>query len=63
MTAAEKTKKVLSANPKAPISIECFMDDIDVKGMMERDVFLQASESDHRDIRVLTSAAVFEALL
>merc|ERR1719267_109325 len=37
LTAAEKTKKVLSANPQAPINIECFMDDIDVKGMMERD--------------------------
>merc|ERR1719421_1274411 len=36
VTAAEKTKKVLSANPQAPINIECFMDDIDVKGMMER---------------------------
>jgi len=41
MTAAEKTKKVLSSNPQAPISIECFMDDIDVKGMMERDIFLE----------------------
>jgi heat shock protein 4 len=40
MTAAEKTKKVLSSNPQAPIAIECFMDDIDVKGMMERDIFL-----------------------
>jgi len=40
MTAAEKTKKVLSSNPQAPISIECFMNDIDVKGMMERDHFL-----------------------
>jgi len=41
MTAAEKTKKVLSANPKAPIAIECFMNDIDVKGMMERTDFLE----------------------
>ena len=41
MTAAEKTKKVLSANPKAPIAIECFMNDIDVKGMMERVDFLE----------------------
>jgi heat shock protein 4 len=41
MTAAEKTKKVLSSNPKAPIAIECFMNDIDVKGMMERADFLE----------------------
>ena len=41
MTAAEKTKKVLSANPQAPIAIESFMDDIDVKGIMERDDFLE----------------------
>merc|ERR1719502_2512845 len=40
MTAAEKTKKVLSSNPKAPISIESFMEDIDVKGMMEREDYL-----------------------
>jgi len=36
VTACEKTKKVLSANPQAPINIECFMEDIDVKGNMER---------------------------
>jgi len=40
VTACEKTKKILSANPQAPINIECFMDDIDVKGMMERDEML-----------------------
>ena len=40
MVAAEKTKKVLSSNPQAPIAIECFMNDIDVKGMLERDEFL-----------------------
>ena len=44
MTAAEKTKKVLSSNPNAPIAIECFMDDIDVKGMMARDLFLELCE-------------------
>jgi heat shock protein 4 len=40
VTAAEKTKKILSANPQAPINIECFMDDIDVKGNMEREEML-----------------------
>lgn len=43
-TAAEKTKKVLSANPQAPINIECFMDDIDVKGMMDRSEMLTVAE-------------------
>merc|ERR1719440_2178630 len=44
LTAAEKTKKVLSANPTAPINIECFMDVIDVKGMMERSEMLTVAE-------------------
>ena len=44
LVAAEKTKKVLSANPQAPINIECFMDDIDVKGMMDRDEMLKVAE-------------------
>merc|ERR1719487_967909 len=44
LTAAEKTKKVLSANPQAPINIECFMDDIDVKGMMDRSEMLEVAE-------------------
>ena len=38
-TAADKQKKVLSANAQAPIAVECFMDDIDVKGVMEREQF------------------------
>jgi len=44
MTACEKTKKVLSANPQAPIAVECFMNDIDVKGMIQRDFFLEMCE-------------------
>merc|ERR1719399_2576579 len=40
-SAAEKTKKILSANPQAPIAIESFMEDIDVKGQIERDDFLE----------------------
>jgi len=44
VTACEKTKKVLSANPQAPINIECFMEDIDVKGMMERKDMLEVGE-------------------
>ncbi|KAL2410945.1 Heat shock protein hsp88 [Exophiala dermatitidis] len=35
--AAEKLKKILSANAQAPISIESLMEDKDVKGMLKRD--------------------------
>ncbi|KAI4170175.1 MAG: hypothetical protein LQ343_005181 [Gyalolechia ehrenbergii] len=36
-TAAEKMKKILSANSQAPISIECLMNDVDVSSMMKRE--------------------------
>ena len=36
-TAAEKMKKILSANAQAPISIESLMNDVDVQGMMKRE--------------------------
>jgi len=40
MTEAEKLKKLMSANQnKLPINIECFMDDKDVKGFMDRTMF------------------------
>ena len=35
--AAEKMKKVLSANAQAPISIESLMNDVDVSGIMKRE--------------------------
>lgn len=35
--ACEKLKKVLSANPEAPLHIECLMDEKDVKGFITRD--------------------------
>lgn len=35
--AAEKMKKILSANAQAPISIESLMNDVDVSGMMKRE--------------------------
>ncbi|KIW14302.1 hypothetical protein PV08_07084 [Exophiala spinifera] len=35
--AAEKLKKILSANAQAPISIESLMDDKDVRGMLKRE--------------------------
>lgn len=40
MTEAEKLKKLMSANQnKLPLNIECFMDDKDVKGFMDRATF------------------------
>lgn len=43
-TACEKLKKVLSANPEAPISIESLMNDVDVRGFMKRDHFEQLAK-------------------
>ncbi|KAI4243851.1 MAG: hypothetical protein L6R40_003233 [Gallowayella cf. fulva] len=36
-TAAEKMKKILSANAQAPLSIESLMNDVDVSSMMKRE--------------------------
>lgn len=41
--ACEKLKKVLSANPEAPLNIECLMDEKDVRGFIKRDEFEQIS--------------------
>lgn len=41
--ACEKLKKVLSANPEAPMNIECLMDEKDVRGSIKRDEFEQIS--------------------
>ena len=35
--AAEKLKKILSANPQAPLNIESLMNDVDVSGVMKRE--------------------------
>ena len=36
-TALEKIKQILTANPEAPLNIECLMDDVDVHSMMSRE--------------------------
>ncbi|GKV10154.1 hypothetical protein SLEP1_g21561 [Rubroshorea leprosula] len=41
--ACEKLKKVLSANPEAPLGIECLMDEKDVRGFIKREEFEQIS--------------------
>ncbi|RWW67625.1 hypothetical protein BHE74_00024914 [Ensete ventricosum] len=42
-TGCEKLKKMLSANPEAPLNIECLMDDKDVRGFIKREDFEQIS--------------------
>ncbi|KAA8515496.1 hypothetical protein F0562_018893 [Nyssa sinensis] len=39
----EKLKKVLSANPEAPLNIECLMDEKDVRGFIKREDFEKLS--------------------
>lgn len=39
----EKLKKMLSANPEAPLNIECLMDEKDVRGFIKREDFEQIS--------------------
>lgn len=41
--ACEKLKKVLSANPEAPLNIECLMDEKDVRSFIKREEFEQIS--------------------
>ncbi|KAG2549784.1 hypothetical protein PVAP13_9KG259900 [Panicum virgatum] len=41
--ACEKLKKVLSANPEAPLNIECLMDEKDVRGFIKREESEQIS--------------------
>ena len=42
--AVEKMKKILSSNPEAPLSIECLMDDHDVRSSMTRDKMEELSK-------------------
>ncbi|KAI4355663.1 hypothetical protein L6164_004412 [Bauhinia variegata] len=41
--AVEKLKKMLSANPEAPLNIECLMEEKDVRGFIKREEFEQLS--------------------
>ncbi|XP_072999298.1 heat shock 70 kDa protein 15-like [Typha latifolia] len=42
-SACEKLKKMLSANPEAPLNVECLMDEKDVRGFIKREEFEQIS--------------------
>ncbi|KAG5516488.1 hypothetical protein RHGRI_037261 [Rhododendron griersonianum] len=50
--ACEKLKKVLSANPEAPLTIECLMDEKDVKGFIKREDFEKLSSDLLERIRI-----------
>ncbi|CAI9114100.1 OLC1v1014740C1 [Oldenlandia corymbosa var. corymbosa] len=41
--ACEKLKKILSANPEAPLNIECLMEEKDVRGYIKREEFEKIS--------------------
>ncbi|XP_073007199.1 heat shock 70 kDa protein 15-like [Typha latifolia] len=57
--ACEKLKKVLSANPEAPLNIECLMEEKDAKGFIKREEFEKISEPIlKRVVRPLENALV-----
>ncbi|KAG9459291.1 hypothetical protein H6P81_003799 [Aristolochia fimbriata] len=60
-TACEKLKKVLSANPEAPLNIECLMDEKDVRGFIKRDEFEQISVPILERVKSPLEKALFEA--
>ncbi|KAD6794594.1 hypothetical protein R6Q59_021435 [Mikania micrantha] len=61
--ACEKLKKVLSANPEAPMNIECLLDDKDVRGFIKRDEFEQISTSILERVKKPLEKALAEAEL
>ncbi|XP_076887908.1 heat shock 70 kDa protein 15-like [Bidens hawaiensis] len=61
--ACEKLKKMLSANPEAPMNIECLMDDKDVRGFIKRDDFEQISAPILERVKKPLEKALSEAQL
>lgn len=57
----EKMKKVLSANPEAPLNIECLMDEKDVRGFMKRDLFEELAAPVLERVKVPVLKALAEA--
>lgn len=60
-SACEKMKKVLSANPEAPLNIECLMDEKDVRGHMKRDEFEKLAQPILERVKVVCERALAEA--
>lgn len=63
LAAAEKLKKVLSANPQAPMSIESLMEDTDVRAMLKREELEQMVKPLLDRITVPLEQALAEAKL
>ncbi|KAK1368364.1 hypothetical protein POM88_034456 [Heracleum sosnowskyi] len=59
--ACEKLKKVLSANPEAPLNIECLMDEKDVKGFIKREDFEKLSADLFEKISIPCRKALVES--
>ncbi|KAG0484614.1 hypothetical protein HPP92_008693 [Vanilla planifolia] len=59
--ACEKLKKMLSANPEAPLNIECLMDEKDVRGFIKREEFEQISVSILERVKGPLEKALHEA--
>lgn len=57
----EKLKKMLSANPEAPLNIECLMDEKDVRGFMKRDMFEEISAPILQRVKAPLEKALAEA--
>ncbi|KAJ4959431.1 hypothetical protein NE237_026542 [Protea cynaroides] len=57
----EKLKKVLSANPEAPLNIECLMDDKDVRGQIKREEFERLSVPILERVKVPLQKALADA--
>ncbi|KAL0908984.1 hypothetical protein M5K25_023501 [Dendrobium thyrsiflorum] len=60
-SSCEKLKKVLSANAEAPLSIECLMEEKDVKGFIKREDFEKLSSGLLERVLEPCKKAVFEA--
>ncbi|XP_008793460.2 heat shock 70 kDa protein 14-like [Phoenix dactylifera] len=61
--ACEKLKKVLSANPEAPLNIECLMDEKDVRGFIKREEFERISAPILQRVKGPLETALLEARL
>ncbi|KAF7123961.1 hypothetical protein RHSIM_Rhsim12G0198300 [Rhododendron simsii] len=60
-TACEKLKRVLSANPEAPLNMECLMEEKDVRGFIKREHFEKISIPILKRVRKPLEKALSEA--
>ena len=60
-SALEKVKQILTANPEAPLNIECLMDDVDVHSMMSREKMEELAAETINRLLAPVEAAVKES--